>query len=55
MNEIENIQNLIYTIRGRQLMIDSDVAIPTLKVAKTDKFHDRFMVIDNKELYHIVI
>lgn len=25
---------------------------PTLKVAKTDKFHDRFMVIDNKELYH---
>lgn len=26
---------------------------PTLKIAKTDKFHDRFMVIDNKELYHI--
>jgi len=26
---------------------------PTLKVAKTDKFHDRFIVIDNKELYHI--
>ena len=25
---------------------------PTLKVAKTDKFHDRFIVIDNKELYH---
>lgn len=24
----------------------------TLKVAKTDKFHDRFIVIDNKELYH---
>ena len=26
---------------------------PTLEVAKTDKFHDRFIVIDSKELYHI--
>lgn len=26
---------------------------PILKVAITDKFHDRFIVIDNKELYHI--
>lgn len=26
---------------------------PTLKVAKTEKFHDRFMIIDNKELYHL--
>lgn len=25
---------------------------PTLKVAMTNKFHDRFIVIDNKELYH---
>ena len=25
---------------------------PTLKIAKSDKFHDRFIVIDNKELYH---
>ena len=25
---------------------------PILKVAKTKKFHDRFIVIDNKELYH---
>lgn len=25
---------------------------PTLKIAKTDKFHDRFIVIDNKELYY---
>ena len=23
-----------------------------LKIAKTDKFHDRFIIIDNKELYH---
>ena len=26
---------------------------PILKVAKTDKFHDRFIVIDNKEMYHL--
>ncbi len=25
---------------------------PTLKVVKTNKFHDRFIIIDNKELYH---
>ncbi len=25
----------------------------SLKVAKTDKFHDRFIIIDNKELYHL--
>lgn len=25
---------------------------PTLKLAKTDKFHDRFIIIDNNELYH---
>ena len=26
---------------------------PNLKVAKTNKFHDRFIVIDNKEMYHL--
>ena len=25
----------------------------TLKVAKTDKFHDRFIIIDDKYLYHV--
>lgn len=25
---------------------------PVLKVVKTDKFHDRFIIIDNKVLYH---
>ena len=25
---------------------------PTLKIAKTEKFHDRFIIIDKKELYH---
>lgn len=26
---------------------------PILEIAKTNKFHDRFIVIDNKELYHV--
>ena len=26
---------------------------PKLKLAKTNKFHDRFIVIDNKEMYHL--
>ena len=26
---------------------------PILKVTKTNKFHDRFIVIDNKEMYHL--
>ena len=26
---------------------------PTLKIAYTNKFHDRFIIIDNTELYHI--
>ena len=25
---------------------------PTLKIARTDKFHDRFIIIDSKEVYH---
>lgn len=26
---------------------------PILKVAKTNKFHDRFIIIDNNEMYHL--
>ena len=26
---------------------------PTLKVGKTDKFHDRFIILDSKEMYHL--
>ena len=26
---------------------------PNLKIAKTNKFHDRFIVVDNKEMYHL--
>ena len=119
--ENDNIKNLIYTIRGKQVMLDSDVAMlyqcetkyvnrvvkrnierfpkefcfqltenefqilrcqfvtlnnngrgehrkylpyvfteqgiamlsALLKIAKTNKFHDRFIAIDNKELYHV--
>ena len=25
---------------------------PIIQLGKTDKFHDRFILIDNKELYH---
>ena len=25
---------------------------PTLKISKTNRFHDRFIILDNKELYH---
>ena len=25
---------------------------PVLKLARTDKFHDRFIIVDSKELYH---
>ena len=26
---------------------------PILKIAKTNKVHDRFIVLDNKEMYHL--
>lgn len=26
---------------------------PILKVVETNKFHDRFIVLDNKEMYHL--
>ena len=26
---------------------------PILRVAKTSKYHDRFIILDNKEMYHI--
>ncbi len=53
----KNVEVIIFTSQKSNL-IKLDISTfnkqyPTLKVAKTDKFHDRFMVIDNKELYHI--
>ena len=29
-----------------------DKQYPNLKMARTNQFHDRFIVVDNKELYH---
>ena len=26
---------------------------PLLKVAKSNRFHDRFIILDNKEIYHL--
>ena len=26
---------------------------PILKLEKTNKFHDRFIIVDNKEMYHL--
>ncbi len=53
----KNVEVIIFTSQKSNL-IKLDISTfnkqyPTLKVAKTDKFHDRFMVIDNKQLYHI--
>ena len=36
---------LDYKIRNKEY--------PTLKLAKTNKFHDRFIIIDNEEMYHL--
>ena len=53
----ENVEVVILTSEKSgitQLDIDKfNKQYPTLKIGKTDKFHDRFIVIDNKELYHI--
>ena len=40
-----NIQNIDIQKFNKEYLI--------LKLAKTNKFHDRFVVIDNKEMYHL--
>lgn len=53
----KNVQVVILTSQNRNfLKLDIDKfnqQYPTLKIAYTGKFHDRFMLIDEKELYHI--
>lgn len=53
----KNVSVKIYTdprAELRQIDIDKfNEQYPTLDVARTKKMHDRFMIIDNKELYHI--
>ena len=53
----ENVEVVIMTSTKNSNIQNIDVQkfnkqYPTLKLGKTDKFHDRFIIIDNKELYH---
>ena len=53
----KNVEVIILTLQNTNLnkldINKFNKQYPTLKVAMTNKFHDRFIVIDNKELYHI--
>ena len=53
----KNVEVVIFTTQNsniRKLDIQKfNKQYPVLKLAYTNKFHDRFIVIDNKELYHI--
>ena len=53
----ENVEVIIMTSTKNSNIQNIDVQkfnkqYPTLKLGKTDSFHDRFIIIDNKELYH---
>lgn len=52
----KNVEVIILTIQNNKLtkfdIKKFNKQYPTLKIAYTNKFHDRFIVIDNKELYH---
>lgn len=52
----KNVEVVILTSQQNQLtkldIQKFNKQYPTLKLAVTNKFHDRFIVIDNKELYH---
>ena len=53
----KNVEVIILTIQNNKLtkldIQKFNKEYPILKVAKTNKFHDRFIVIDNKEMYHL--
>ena len=53
----KNVEVIILTLQNTNLnkldINKFNKQYPTLKVAYTNKFHDRFMVIDNEKLYHI--
>ena len=51
-----NVEVIILT-SNRSNISDLDIQkfnreYPTLKLAKTNRFHDRFIVVDNKVIYH---
>ena len=52
----KNVEVIILTIQNNKLtkldIQKFNKQYPTLKITYTNKFHDRFIVIDNKELYH---
>ena len=52
-----NVEVIILTLQNTSLnkldINKFNKQYPPLKVAYTNKFHDRFIIIDNKELYHI--
>ena len=52
----KDVEVIILTIRNNKLtkldIQKFNKQYPTLKIAYTHKFHDRFIVIDSKELYH---
>ena len=52
--EIENIKNLIYTIRGKQVMLDSDVAMlyhyPTKNINKAMKRRTLLQKLENNQV-----
>ena len=52
----KNVEAIILTVQNNNVtkldVQKFNKQYPTLKIAYTNKFHDRFLVIDNKELYH---
>lgn len=52
----KNVEVVIFTLQNCNLskldIKKFNEQYPTLKIARTDKFHDRFIIIDNKSLYH---
>ena len=53
----ENVKVVILTLnKGNIIGLDIqkfNKEYPTLEIAQTNKFHDRFIIIDKKELYHV--
>lgn len=53
----KNVEVIIVTVQNNNLtkldIHKFNKQYPTLKVIRTNKFHDRFIVIDNQTLYHI--
>ena len=46
----ERLTNVEYKLLEHDKKFDKEY--PILKVVKSNKFHDRFIIIDNKDLYH---